>query len=97
MTLYEIVTQRRPFHGTDLAVLPGVVREGKRPPLPVLAEEKLRAAPAGAALLGLMAQCWAQRAAARPRFRFLEHQLLALLEAERKKGATVAAAPAAAP
>ena len=82
--VYEIVAAQRPFAGVDLTVLPGIVREGRRPAVPVLQEERLAAAPAGAALLALMAQCWAARPAARPRFRFIEHQLLALCDGVRK-------------
>ena len=80
MTLYEMLSLRRPFAGTDLAVLPGAIREGKRPALSVLQEEALKSDAAGAELLRLMAQCWAPKPAARPRFRFLEHQLLQLQE-----------------
>ena len=81
MTVYEIVANQHPFAGVDAAVLPGIVREGKRPPLPVLREEELAANPEGAALLGIMVQCWVPRPAARPRFRFIEHQLLVLCDA----------------
>ena len=99
MTVYEIVTQQRPFAGVDAAVLPSIVMNGKRPALPVLQEEHVSATPAGAALLALMTQCWAPRPAARPRFRFLEHQLLALcdgLQREQQQAKQQMSAPAAA-
>ena len=98
--MYEIIAQQRPFAGVDAAVLPGIVREGKRPALPVLVEERLAAVPEGAALLALVALCWVPRPAARPRFRFLEHQLLTLcdnLQAEAQQQHTLPIARLQAP
>ena len=68
MVVYEVLSRRSPFQDLDPALLPSVVREGKRPQLPMRPAARAMEDGALGKLVGLMEACWAAAPAARPMF-----------------------------
>ena len=101
MTVYELLSRRRPYQDADASVLAGLIRGGERPQLPLRAAIAANEDPHLGRVVALMEAAWVAAPAARPTFgqivlKLTDLQNAALEAAEAAEAALAAPTSAAA-